>query len=99
MKFLLQKWRDCPIRVKVLLPMVVLLLALWALVFLEIAQLSSFSAHSQAILGEYSDTTGFIDAFSAENACLDTLMRPTEYQSTAREDYLAAIEKTDRCLA
>ena len=98
MKWLRQKWYDVSIQSKSVLLMGIMLAATWVLVALVMVQLHTFSGKSSAIMGKYMDITGFMDAFSAENASLDAYMRPIQ-PLNAREDYLAAIQMTNRCLA
>ncbi|MDO4315623.1 MAG: histidine kinase [Oscillospiraceae bacterium] len=75
-----------------------MLAAIWFLAVAAMLQLQSFSRESDVIMNEYIDITGFMDAFSAENVSLEKFMRPSSRED-AREDYLAAIEKTNRQLA
>ena len=97
MKWLQQKWYDVSIRTKSILLMGMMLAVTWVLVALVMIQLHTFSERSSVIMDEYMDITGFMDAFSAENASLEAYMRPIQ-PIDAKEDYLAAIQMTNRCL-
>ena len=97
MKWLQQKWYDVSIRTKSILLMGMMLAVTWILVALVMIQLHTFSERSSVIMDEYMDITGFMDAFSAENASLEANMRPIQ-PIDAKEDYLAAIQMTNRCL-
>ena len=78
MKWLQQKWYDVSIRTKSILLMGMMLAATWVLVALVMIQLHTFSERSSVIMDEYMDITGFMDAFSAENASLEAYMRPIQ---------------------
>lgn len=95
MKWLQQKWYDVSIRTKSILLMGMMLAVTWVLVALVMIQLHTFSERSSVIMDEYMDITGFMDAFSAENASLEAYMRPIQ-PIDAKEDYLAAIQMTNR---
>lgn len=97
MNRLRQKWYAISIRAKVILLAGVVLAALWTLVAMVMIQLRSFSGRSSIIMEEYMDITGFMDAFSAENVCLEAYTR-TIQPPEARRDYLASIRETDRLL-
>ena len=97
MKWLQQKWYDVSIRTKSMLLMGIMLAVTWVLVALVMIQLHTFSERSSVIMDEYMDITGFMDTFSAENASLEAYMRPIQ-PIDAKEDYLAAIQMTNRCL-
>lgn len=94
MEYIKQMWRRTSIKLKCMLLMGTLLAALWFLVVAAMLQLQSFSRESDVIMNEYIDITGFMDAFSAENMELEKFMRPSTMADT-REDYLAAIAKTN----
>ena len=74
MKWLQQKWYDVSIRTKSILLMGMMLAVTWVLVALVMIQLHTFSERSSVIMDEYMDITGFMDAFSAENASLEAYM-------------------------
>ena len=97
MKWVRQKWYDVSIRAKSIFLMGTMLAATWILVGLVVLQLQTFSGKSSIIMNEYMDITGFMGAFSAENVCLEAYIRPVQPMN-AREDYLSAIQDTDRCL-
>ncbi len=97
MNKLRQKWYTISIRSKVILLAGAVLAALWTLVAMVMIQLHSFSGQSAIIMEEYMDITGFMDAFSAENVCLEAFVRQIQ-PPEAREDYLAAIQETDQLL-
>lgn len=97
MKWLQQKWYDVSIRTKSILLMGMMLAVTWVLVALVMIQLHTFSERSSVIMDEYMDITGFMDAFSAENASLEAYMRPIQ-PIDAKGDYLSAIQMTNRCL-
>lgn len=87
MKWLQQKWYDVSIRTKSILLVGMMLAVTWVLVALVMIQLHTFSERSSVIMDEYMDITGFMDAFSAENASLEAYMRPIQ-PIDAKEDYL-----------
>lgn len=97
MKTVRQTWYSISIRTKVILLAGVVLAALWALVALVTLQLHTFSRQSAIIMDEYMDITGFMDAFSEENVCLEAYVRIIQ-PPEARENYLASIRKTDHLL-
>ena len=97
MNKLRQKWYTISIRSKVILLAGAVLAALWTLVAMVMIQLHSFSGQSAIIMEEYMDITGFMDAFSAENVCLEAFVRQIQ-PPEAREDYLASIQETDQLL-
>lgn len=96
MKWLRQKWYNVSIQTKSLLLMGSMLAAAWVLVAL-VVQLHTFSGKSEIIMNEYMDITGFLNTFSTENVCLEAYIRPVQ-PLNAKEDYLAAIQSTDRQL-
>lgn len=98
MKRLRQKWLDTSIKTKTTLLMGTGVLIMWAIVVMVILQLRTFSQQSQIIMNEYRNITGFLDAFSAENVCLETYIRPTS-ESNALEEYLKSIEVTNQHLS
>ncbi|WP_298028579.1 sensor histidine kinase [uncultured Dysosmobacter sp.] len=95
MEHIRQLWCRMSIRLKCMLLMGTLLAALWFLVVAAMLQLQSFSRKSDVIMNEYIDITGFMDAFSAENVCLEAYIRPI---LDAEASYQKAIAATDRCL-
>lgn len=97
MNWLRQKWYNVSIQTKSLLLMGSMLAAAWVLVALVVVQLRTFSGKSEIIMNEYMDITGFMNTFSAENVCLEAYIRPVQ-PLNAREDYLAAIQSTNRQL-
>lgn len=97
MNKLRQKWYAFSIRSKVILLAGVVLAALWTLVALVMMQLHSFSGQSAIIMDEYMDITGFMDAFSAENVCLEAHVRQIP-PPDAKKNYLFAIQETDHML-
>lgn len=97
MKWLQQKWYDVSIQAKSALLMSTMLVATWILVALVMFQLQTFSSKSSIIMNEYMDIADFMDTFSAENVSLEAYMRPIQPMN-AKEDYLTAIQATNRCL-
>lgn len=97
MKIVRQKWYSISIRTKVILLAGIILAALWALVVLVTLRLHTFSRQSAIIMDEYMDITGFMDAFSEENVCLEAYVRIIQ-PPEARENYLASIRETDQLL-
>ena len=97
MKWLRKKWHDVSIQAKSTLLVGTALVTTWVLVVLVLLQLHHFSGASAIIMDEYMDITGFMDAFSAENVCLEAYIRPVQ-PSNAEADYMAAIQETDRRL-
>lgn len=97
MNIVRQKWYSISIRAKVVVLAGIVLISLWALVALVMLRLHTFSSQSAIIMNEYMDITGFMDAFSAENVCLEVYVREIQ-PPEARENYLASIQETDRLL-
>lgn len=97
MNIVRQKWYSISIRAKVILLAGIILVALWALVALVMLRLHIFSSQSAIIMNEYMDITGFMDAFSEENVCLEAYVRQIQ-PPEARENYLASIQETNRLL-
>lgn len=97
MKYLYQKWLNLSIKVKISFLMGAVLMILCFVVAIVTLQLDTFTQHSKGIMDEYQKITGFMEAFSAENICLESYIRPVS-PSTALEDYQNAIEKTDSLL-
>lgn len=97
MKKMHQKWLDVSIKAKTSLLMGASLLAMWVIVLIVILQLQTFTQQSSVIMDEYQDITGFMDAFSAENVCLEIFVPPAA-PSNARDDYLYAINESDNYL-
>lgn len=87
-------WRGISIKMKCVLLMGTLLAAMWFLIAAVMLRLQLFSRDSAVIMDTYSDITGFITAFSAENIRLEEFMRPSSMVN-AREAYLSAIQETD----
>lgn len=96
MKRLLQKWYAISIRTKIFLLISVILLTVWSLVLMVMFHLRAFSRESDVIMNDYREITGFMDTFSAENLSLENYIRPSA--QNAREEYRAAIQKTDQYL-
>lgn len=92
-----QKWYSISIRTKVVFLAGVMLASLLALVALVTLRLHTFSRQSDIIMDEYMDITGFMDAFSEENVCLEAYIRIIQ-PPEARKNYLASIRETDRLL-
>lgn len=94
---ILRTWYDLSIKAKCILLMGLTMAIMWSLVGMVSSQLQNYNHSSSIIMNEYRDITGFMDAFSAENVCLETYMRPRsgndEYQA-----YIDAISKTNRQL-
>ena len=97
MKNLLQAWYDISVRKKILLSVGSVMVVTWALVCVVLVQQRHFSSESSIIMNDYIEITSFLDAFSAENVCLEVYMRETSPES-AEEDYEAATNETNRCL-
>ena len=97
MKNLLQAWYDISVRKKILLSVGSVMVVTWALVCVVLVQQRHFSSESSIIMNDYIEITSFLDAFSAENVCLEVYMRETSPES-AEEDYESATNETNRCL-
>lgn len=96
MRQIYQKWLDLSIKIKIALLMSAVVLNMCVVVTIVIFQLDTFTQKSKGIMNEYQEITGFMEAFSAENICLEGYMRPVA-SSTALESYQNAILKTDIC--
>ena len=97
MKKLIQAWADISIRKKIILMVGSILAATWFLICVVVSQQRQFSEESSIIMNDYIEITSFLNAFSAENVCLEVYMRENA-PNTAQEDYLYATEETNRCL-
>ena len=90
-------WRDVPIRYKLATVLGILLGFMWIIVFLNVVHLQSLTRESGRIMGQYEEITDFINAFSAENICMDAYVRPSHTKENERT-YFEAAEITDQCL-
>ena len=97
MKRVIQGWNDISIRKKIILMMGSIIVATWVLICAVVLQQQKFSQESSVIMNDYMEITRFLDAFSAENVCLEVYMRGNAPDS-AEEDYMAATVETDLCL-
>lgn len=97
MKHLYRKWMELSIKVKISFLMGAVLMMMCLIVASVTLQLDAFTQKSKGIMDEYQKITGFIEAFSAENICLESYIRPVS-PSNALEDYQNATEKTDLLL-
>ena len=97
MKNLVQSWNDISVRKKILLAVGSIMVITWALVCVVLVQQRHFSSESSIIMNDYLEITSFLDAFSAENVCLEVYMRETSPES-AEEEYQSAADETDDCL-
>lgn len=96
MNSLLNKWHNLSIRAKSFFLVGVMLAVMWILVALVLIQFQSFSRKSHVIMNDYSDVTGFLDAYSEENVWLEAYIRPS---LDAGEHYRRCINQTDQHLA
>ena len=96
MNLISRKWRDVSIRFKFLIPLAALLAVLWGMIIAVVLQLEVFSRRSGVIMNGYMEITAFLDAFSAENVCLEAYMRPAIFNMEMT--YREAIAETDRQL-
>jgi len=97
MKKLLQTWNDISIRKKIVLMVGSIMAATWILICVVVMQQRHFSQESSIIMNDYMEITSFLDAFSAENVCLEVYMRGNAPEN-AEEDYRNATIETNRCL-
>ena len=97
MKRVIQGWNDISIRKKIILMMGSIIVATWVLICAVVLQQQKFSQESSVIMNDYMEITRFLDAFSAENVCLEVYMRGNAPDS-AEEDYLLATAETNLCL-
>lgn len=91
-------WKDMSIRTKLTFVLGILLGFVWAVVFLNVYQLQHLTYQSGHIMRQYDQITAFINAFSAENICMDAYVRPSH---TAEDEtaYAEAVKRTDLALA
>lgn len=94
MRHLYQKWLDLSIKVKIALLMSAVVMNMCFVVAIVTLQLDTFTQKSKGIMNEYQEITGFMEAFSAENICLESYIRPVS-SSNVLENYQNAIAKTD----
>lgn len=97
MKKLIQTWNDISIRKKIVLMVGSIMAATWVLICVVVMQQRHFSQESSIIMNDYMEITSFLDAFSAENVCLEVYMRENSPEN-AEEDYQNATAETNRCL-
>lgn len=94
MKRMWEKWYDTSIQTKSVLLMGTMMVTMWLLVIVALAQLHNFSSVSSIIMNDYIDISGFLNAFSTENIALESYIRPLATED-ARDEYLEAIQQTD----
>ena len=94
---LVRLWRDASIRVKVTVILAALLGIMWIIVFLNVFRLRSLTGESSRIMRQYDEITGYINAVSTENRCLEAYVRASH---TPEDEvaYLEAVRATDACL-
>lgn len=97
MRRLVQTWNDISIRKKIVLMVGSIMAATWFLICVVVMQLRHFSQESSIIMNDYMEITSFLNAFSAENVCLEVYMRENPPDS-AQDEYQNATQETDRCL-
>lgn len=97
MRRLQKTWNDISIRKKIALMVGSIIVATWLLICIVVLQQRHFSQESSIIMDDYMEITSFLNAFSAENVCLEVYMRENAPDS-AQEEYQAATLETDLCL-
>ena len=86
-----------PIKYKLALVLGILLGFMWAVVFLNLFQLHSFTTESGRVMDRYARITDFINAFSNESVLMETYVRPSHTDRDA-EAFFEAVKQTDACL-
>ena len=71
---------------------------MWIIVFYNMFQLGTLANKSTGIMQQYNEITGFINAISREDSCLEAYVRPS-HTSEDETAYLEAARMTDGCLA
>ena len=90
-------WRDIPIFRKMMLILGTLMGLMWIIVFFNVYQLGTLANKSTGIMQQYNGITGFINAITKEDGCLEAYVRPSHTREE-EDAYLEATRATDRCL-
>ena len=93
-----QFWRDVPIFRKMMIILGTLMGLMWIIVFYNMFQLGTLANKSTGIMQQYNGITGYINAISREDSCLEAYVRPSHTQED-EEAYLDAVRETDAALA
>ncbi len=83
-----QFWRDVPFFRKMMIILGTLMGLMWIIVFYNMFQLGTLANKSTRIMRQYNEITGFINAISREDSCMEAYVRP----SHTSEDEIAYVE-------
>ena len=83
-----QFWRDVPFFRKMMIILGTLMGLMWIIVFYNMFQLGTLANKSTRIMRQYNEITGFINAISREDSCMEAFVRP----SHTSEDEIAYVE-------
>ncbi len=97
MKRITRAWGNISIRRKIVLMVGSIMAGTWLLICMVMVQQQRFSQESDIIMQDYMEISSFLDAFSAENACMDVYIRENAPEN-ADADYRNAVRETDRRL-
>ena len=91
-------WRDIPIFRKMMIILGTLMGLMWIIVIFNVIQLSTLANKSTGIMQQYNEITGFINAITREDSCLEAYVRPS-HTLEDENAYLDSVRATDASLA